>query len=662
MLVPYEKFTLDESFISKYKGTQPGWGPLGYLVFKRTYAADKADGTTEEFWETCQRVVEGVYKIQKGHCKRHNLPWSDRKAQRSAQEMFERMYAFKWLPPGRGLSKMGTEILYKIGGGCLNNCGFISTKDIGNTNIEHAFAAPFVWLMNMSMVGVGVGFDTLGARKVKIIKPVQTAKFVVEDSREGWCNYLQQLLQSFVDFRVPFPEGDFSNVRPKGAVIKGFGGTASGPESLVLMTDRVLALTSLYIDKEVDSRFIVDLANSIGECVVAGGVRRTAEIAFGQPGDSVFLNLKNYAENPEASQWPRWASNNSLVVDNNTDFTDMAELIAQNGEPGCLFLENARAYGRMKDPANYKDHRAMGANPCVEQTLENYELCCLVETFPVKCDSYEDYQRTLKYAYLYAKTVTLITTQSAATNAVMLRNRRIGCSQSGIQDNIEKIGLRQHLNWCDEGYQYIQTLDAIYSDWLCIPRSIKTTSVKPSGTVSKLVGLREGIHESKGEYEYQTIRINDTSPLLKPLEEAGYRIEVDTYARNTMVVYFPMHYKRSRRRDPSMWEQFELAALMQYYWADNQVSVTIDFDKVTEGPEIARALSMYAHRLKGLSLLPRSEHGYVQAPKTVISKEEYEAYRDSLKPVDFSQLQETREFEDKFCDGGLCEVPAREAS
>jgi hypothetical protein len=111
-----------------------------------------------------------------------------------------------------------------------------------------------------------------------------------------------------------------------------------------------------------------------------------------------------------------------------------------------------------------------------------------------------------------------------------------------------------------------------------------------------------------------------------------------------------------------MWEQFELAALMQYYWADNQVSVTIDFDKVTEGPEIARALSMYAHRLKGLSLLPRSEHGYVQAPKTVISKEEYEAYRDSLKPVDFSQLQETREFEDKFCDGGLCEVPAREAS
>ena len=662
MLVPYEKFTLDESFISKYKGTQPGWGPLGYLVFKRTYAADKADGTTEEFWETCQRVVEGVYKIQKGHCKRHNLPWSDRKAQRSAQEMFERMYAFKWLPPGRGLSKMGTEILYKIGGGCLNNCGFISTKDIGNTNIEHAFAAPFVWLMNMSMVGVGVGFDTLGAGKVKIIKPVQHAKFVVEDSREGWCDYLQQLLQSFVDFRVPFPEGDFSNVRPKGAVIKGFGGTASGPESLVLMTDRVLALTGLYIDKEVDSRFIVDLANSIGECVVAGGVRRTAEIAFGQPGDAVFLNLKNYAENPEASQWPRWASNNSLIVDNDTDFTDMAQLIAQNGEPGCLFLENARAYGRMKDPANYKDHRAMGANPCVEQTLENYELCCLVETFPVKCDSYEDNQRTLKYAYLYAKTVTLITTQSAATNAVMLRNRRIGCSQSGIQDNIEKIGLRQHLNWCDSGYQYIQTLDAIYSDWLCIPRSIKTTSVTPSGTVSKRVGLREGIHESKGEYEYQTIRINDTSPLLKPLEEAGYRIEVDTYARNTMVVYFPMHYKRSRQRDPSMWEQFELAALMQYYWADNQVSVTIDFDKVTEGPEIARALSMYAHRLKGLSLLPRSEHGYVQAPKTVISKEEYEAYRDSLKPVDFSQLQETREFEDKFCDGGLCEVPAREVS
>ena len=657
MLVPHESFALDETFISKYRGTQPNWGPLGYLVFKRTYALDKVDGTTEEFWETCQRVVEGVYKIQKGHCRRHNLPWSNRKAQKSAQEMFERMYAFKWLPPGRGLSKMGTEILYKIGGGCLNNCGFISTKDIGNTRIENAFAAPFVWLMNMSMVGVGVGFDTLGAGKVKIIKSVQNAPFVVEDSREGWCDYLRQLLQSLVDYRVPTPVGDFSKVRPKGAVIRGFGGTASGPESLILLTERVTKLAALYVEREVDSRFIVDLANSIGECVVAGGVRRTAEIAFGRPGDEQFLNLKNYAENPEASQWPRWASNNSLIVDERTDFSTMAPLIAQNGEPGCLFLENARAYGRMKDAPNYKDHRAMGANPCVEQTLENYELCCLVETFPAKCDNYEDYQRTLKYAYLYAKTVTLIPTQSAETNAVMLRNRRIGCSQSGIQDNIEKIGLRSHLAWCDEGYEYIQKLDAIYSDWLCIPRSIKTTSVKPSGTVSKLVGLREGIHESKGEYEYQTIRINDTSPLLKPLSEAGYRIEVDSYARNTMVVYFPMHYKRSRKRDPSMWEQLELAALMQYYWADNQVSVTVDFDKVTEGPEIERALMMYAHRLKGLSLLPREDHGYVQAPKTVITKEEYETYRDSLRPVDFSQLQETREVEDKFCDGGLCELP-----
>ena len=120
----------------------------------------------------------------------------------------------------------------------------------------------------------------------------------------------------------------------------------------------------------------------------------------------------------------------------------------------------------MSDPPDFKDMKAEGANPCVEQTLWDLELCCLVETFPSMCDDYEDYQRTVKFAYLYAKTVTLVPTHNAATNQVMLANRRIGCSQSGIQDNIEKIGLRAHLDWCDQGYAYIRELDEMYSDWL----------------------------------------------------------------------------------------------------------------------------------------------------------------------------------------------------
>ncbi len=223
MIVPKASFTLDREFMVEYIGRQPQWGELGLIVFKRTYALEKSDGTTEEFWETCQRVVEGVYQIQHGHCQHHNLPWSDAKAQRSAQEMYTRMFAFKFLPPGRGLSKMGTDIMFKIGSACLQNCGFVTTRDIGSPNIRNAFSSPFVWLMHMSMLGVGVGFDTLGMTSNTKINTnyVKTSSFCIEDSREGWGRYLQQLLQSFVDADIDFPVADYSRIRPKGAPIKG---------------------------------------------------------------------------------------------------------------------------------------------------------------------------------------------------------------------------------------------------------------------------------------------------------------------------------------------------------------------------------------------------------------------------------------------------------
>lgn len=663
MYIPRDSFTLDKDFVAQFKDKQPEWGPLGYLVYKRTYANELPNGSTEEFWQTCKRVVEGTYQIQKGHCKTLGLPWSDSKAQKSAQEMYERMFAFKWLPPGRGLSKMGTEHMFKIGGACLNNCGFFSTINIGNTDIEYHFAEPFAWLMDMSMLGIGVGLDTRGAGTIRIIKPRPNPNvYCVEDSREGWVSYLRALLQSYVDPEILCPINvDFSKVRPKGSPIKGFGGTASGPESLILMTRRITTRLNGYEGQLVDARVITDIANAIGECVVAGGVRRTAEIIFADVNDDQFLKLKDWS-NPETHEWPRWASNNSVFVDIDSDFTTSAKLTASNGEPGYSFIKNAQQYGRMMDPPDNKDYRATGGNPCLEQTLESEEICCLVETFPHKCDNYEDYERTLKFAYLYAKTVTLVPTQHAGTNAVMFRNRRIGCSMSGIQDNIQKVGLRAHLNWCDQGYKYLRTLDNIYSDWLCIPRSIKVSSVKPSGTTSKLIGCREGIHHEKAEYILQTIRVNDDSPLLAPLYAAGYRIEPAIKERNTVVVYFPVHYPGQRPAETiSMWEQLELAALMQAYWADNQVSITVDFDKVTEGPYIKQALEMYSHRLKGVSFLPRNDHGYQQAPKQVITKEEYETYKSRLQPLTFTDLN-THDTDDKFCNNGVCEIAMPEAA
>ena len=160
-------FRLSDNFISGYKGKQPDWGPLGYITYKRTYARPVLDeNRTEEWWETVKRVVEGTYQIQKDHCERLKLPWNGNKAQRSAQEMFRLMWDFKFLPPGRGLWMMGTDFVRKRGGASLNNCAFVSTKEI-----HLDFAEPFTFLMDMSMLGVGVGGDCKGAGKVKIREP-----------------------------------------------------------------------------------------------------------------------------------------------------------------------------------------------------------------------------------------------------------------------------------------------------------------------------------------------------------------------------------------------------------------------------------------------------------------------------------------------------------
>jgi ribonucleoside-triphosphate reductase len=133
------RFHLDPLFLSSFVGKQPKFGPQGLVVYKRTYAREKPDGTLEEFWETAQRVVEGIWSIFKQYVQNANNPWDETEAQDKAQEMYQRLWAFKWLPPGRGLWFMGTRALELRGGAALQNCGAVSTQSIGRD-----FAEPFV--------------------------------------------------------------------------------------------------------------------------------------------------------------------------------------------------------------------------------------------------------------------------------------------------------------------------------------------------------------------------------------------------------------------------------------------------------------------------------------------------------------------------------------
>ena len=336
-------------------------------------------------------------------------------------------------------------------------------------------------------------------------------------------------------------------------------------------------------------------------------------------------------------------------------YKSAANRTKKNGEPGYAWLSNMQKYGRMADPKDYKDIRAKGGNPCLEQTLESYELCCLVEVFPSNCEDIEDYTRTLKFAYLYAKTVTLGQSHWPETNRVMLRNRRIGCSMSGLVQFVNSRGLGTLKKWCDSGYRYLREVDKIYSEWLCIPESIKCTSVKPSGSVSKLPGATSGVHWPISRYCKVRVRIAKNHGILEDMIAAGYATEQCVYNSSAVCVEFPVDYGDSMRSEEevSMWEKLSLAAFMQKYWADNQVSATITFDPKTEGSQIESSLDYFQYQLKGVSFLPMGGV-YEQMSYEPITKKEYLGMLESLGSVTWSNHEDAEQ--ERFCDTDSCQI------
>ena len=658
-----EKFKLSEKFIDKFKRKKApfGFNGLGELVYMRTYSRIKEDGKNERWWETVQRVVEGTYSMQKNHIESHQLGWNAWQAQKSAQEMYDRIFSMKFLPPGRGLWAMGTAIteekkLYAA----LNNCAFVSTK-----TIKEDYSKPFCFLMDASMLGVGVGFDCKGAGEI-IVKGINRDRteeiFQIPDTREGWVDSLKLLLESYFHGTAAV-KFDYNQIRAEGVSIKGFGGVSSGPEPLKEVHESIRGVLEKNSGEPISITTIVDIMNLIGKCVVAGNVRRTAEIVFGDSDSDEYLDLKNYKVNPHRDQYG-WTSNNSIFAKLGMDYTDVCKRIVDNGEPGLAWLENMRTYSRMKNGGDNKDHRVMGGNPCLEQSLESYELCCLVETFPNNHDSLEDYQRTLKYAYLYAKTVTLGRTHWSDTNRVMLRNRRIGCSVSGVAQFITSRGLNELQNWLENGYDTIQEWDKQYSDWFAVPKSIKTTSVKPSGTVSLLAGATPGLHYPESRFYIRRVRLSNQSELIEPLQKAGYKLEPAFGSEDTtMVVEVPVDVGEGIRTasELSIWEQFSLAAFMQRHWADNQVSCTATFNPETEAEQLPNVLNYFQYRLKGISLLPRHDYGaYKQMPYEAIDEKEYNKQVKKLSKLSFGVIKNEEAEIDKFCNNDSCEIPGEE--
>jgi ribonucleoside-triphosphate reductase len=668
-------FRLTEDFLKEYRSKKVPWGykdaggnSVGEITFLRTYSRLKEDGTKETWVDVCQRVIEGMYSLQKDHCKTSRLPWNDTRAQASAKEAFDRLFNLKWTPPGRGLWVMGTPLVNELkNSAALQNCAFVSTSSMSKLDP----AKPFAFLMEASMLGVGVGFDDKGADKdFTIYSPEpDTAPILIPDTREGWVESVSLLINAYLIADKKNPIFDYSVIRPAGVPIKTFGGTAAGPEPLIKLHEYIRNIFKDRAGQKLTRVDIADIGNLIGVCVVSGNVRRSAELLMGRLDDEDFLNLKNPAKYPERNSYdaanPGWAwmSNNSVEVSVGSNLEHIVEGIALNGEPGVIWMDVTRKYGRLIDPPNNKDHRAAGYNPCAEQSLESFECCTLVETYLNRHESKEDYLRTLKFAYLYAKTVTLLPTHWEETNAIMQRNRRIGTSMSGVANFADRVGMPVLREWMDSGYKIIQDYDRTYSEWLGIRESIKTTTVKPSGTVSILAGESPGVHWTPGgQYFLRAIRFSNDDPMLPLFKASGYKIEKASESpKTTSVVFFPIESQALRsEKDVSIFEKMSLASTAQRHWSDNSVSVTVSFNAETEKDAVGTVLHMFDGQLKTVSFLPMGNATYPQMPYTQINKDEYEKYTFKLLPIDFTDVYAGMAADaigEKYCSNDNCLIP-----
>lgn len=310
---------------------------------------------------------------------------------------------------------------------------------------------------------------------------------------------------------------DISDIRPYGAKIHGFGGTASGPMPLIEMLFDVNKVINARVGKKLTAVDATDVCNLIGKTVVAGNVRRSAELALGSSTDQDFIKMK---QDKDKLYHHRWASNNSVAINSKfNDYGPIADGIKHNGEPGVVNLELSRDYGRIID--GYQpgiDGEVEGTNPCGEISLANGEPCNLFEVFPYVAEQQNwDLKEAFTLAARYTKRVTFSPYDWEISRNIIHKNRRIGVSMSGIQDwLLSDLGHRVVTGFKDgtdkdtgkkikvpvydpkgiklvEGlYNAVIDADKTYSDELGCQPSIKHTTVKPSGTVAKLAGVSEG--------------------------------------------------------------------------------------------------------------------------------------------------------------------------
>ena len=627
-----------------------GFGDFGEIIYYRTYSRLKADGTQEQWADTVIRVINGVMSIRKDWYIKNKIHWDENFWQEYAQRMAVSLFRMEWLPPGRGLWAMGTELIYTRGAMALYNCAYtrITKKD---------WIDDLCWIMDTLMHGVGVGFGP-EPDDLKLQYPDGEYDYQIDDTREGWVESLRLLLEAFKN-GTALPQFDYRLIRPAGSIIRGFGGTASGPEPLRDMHEIITKLCYRKVDDPVYDtvRFKTDLANLIGVCVVTGNVRRSAEIAVG---GLELMDLKNYDEYPYRESWG-WMSNNTIALSDDDDFEllgNIANRVVNNGEPGYLNLQNL-PFGRIRrgTPIGREGEHdeAIGLNPCGEIPLEHREVCNLAETLPTRCTDVDSWIGAISYATFYASTVALLPTHQSATNAVVARNRRIGISIIDFTGWKEEVGIHVITNHLRRGYARVREVNKILANQAGVPESLRVTTIKPGGTVPKIAGRKSGITYSNFTYMVRRVLVQQGTPFEEVLIRAGVPHEPSLQSKMTTCFEFPVYVSGQTVSEVTLWEQACNLILLQREWADNAVSNTLNFNPKTERKDVAAVMGHIAPLVKSVTVLPHTEKGvYQQMPEEGISKQEYENRLNQIRPIDWSHYRGDG-IDEKYCTGEVCE-------
>lgn len=660
------------------------WGPIGKEVYERTYSRTKADGTKETWDETVQRVVDG------------NLGLVDKKfwKKNEREDLIRLIRNFKVLPAGRHLWVSGVE-----GRQFLFNCHVSGWRE----KLSDHYSFTFDELMKGG--GVGSNYSNRFIRRYPSIKNSLDVHFVcdpshadyedkdgrqgikhllsssysyewagcipIEDSREGWVDCLVAVIDA-VYGKSPGPlVFDVSRIRPYGSPIRGFGGTASGPDALIRMVLGIVELFNNRIGEKLTSLDHMLIDHMIAQCVVAGNVRRSARMSikhWRDPDILEFIKCKT-----DEARVAHWTTNISVEVDNaffralkkedpvaQKVYSACIAAMHESGEPG-FWNSSLSQHG--------ESETVVCSNPCGEICLLPFENCNLGH---VNLGAFwDDFNGAISAFRLMTRFLIRATFGDIASpwqREVVDKNRRIGVGFFGFQDWLCKQGIKYSECYNEpiirstlrKFYNAVKDESVAYAHQLRIPAPIKVTTIAPTGTTATLAGTAQGCQAIIAPYFERRVRTQLGSSMLTEAEEKGHRIEEcvnPEEGRNTRIVVYvckdPLIDKVKAlgideevvegQDDISLYDTLAVQAMLQEVWADNSISLTVNLTRDTTEKELYHTMIKFLPRLKGTTVLV-GVGDRPQPPFTAITAEEYNAYHG----IKMSR-QGIRECKDNVC-------------